>query len=64
MSTEKKTWHVREIGTGNSIDTIEVEASMSDRQEERLLRGMLTNMNREQFYKALKGTPPWNRRTS
>lgn len=23
---------------------------MSDRQEERLLRGMLTNMNREKFY--------------
>lgn len=50
MSTEKKTWHVREIDTGKSIDTIEVDASMSDRQEERLLRGMLTNMNREQFY--------------
>lgn len=47
---EKKTWHVREIDTGESIDTIEVNANMSDRQEEKLLRGMLTNMNRDKFY--------------
>ena len=38
---EKKTWHVRDI---------EVNADMSDRQEEKLLRGLLTNMNREKFY--------------
>lgn len=47
---EKKTWHIREIETGKSIDTIEVEANMSDRQEEKLLRGMLTNMDRDRFY--------------
>lgn len=47
---EKKTWHIREIETGKSIDTIEVDANMSERQEERLLRGMLTNMDRDRFY--------------
>lgn len=47
---EKKTWHIREIETGESIDTIEVDANMSDRQEEKLLRGMLTNMDRDRFY--------------
>lgn len=47
---EKKTWHIREIETGKSIDTIEVGANMSERQEERLLRGMLTNMDRDRFY--------------
>lgn len=48
--TEKKTWHIREIETGESVESIEVDADMSDRQEERLLRGMLTNMNRDKFY--------------
>lgn len=49
-SAQKKTWHIREIETGESVESIEVDADMSDRQEERLLRGMLTNMNREKFY--------------
>lgn len=48
--TARKTWHIREIETGDSIDTIEVNANMSDRQEEKLLRGLLTNMNRDKFY--------------
>lgn len=47
---EKKTWHIRETASGESVHSIEVDADMSDRQEERLLRGMLTNMNRDRFH--------------
>lgn len=47
---EKKTWHIREIDSGESVHAIEVDEDMSERQEERLLRGMLTNMNRDKFY--------------
>lgn len=47
---EKKTWHIRDFETQESIKSIEVNANMSDRQEERLLRGMLANMNRDKFY--------------
>lgn len=47
---EKKTWHVREIETGKSIHEITVDANLSERQEERRLRGLLRNMDRAQFY--------------
>lgn len=49
-NAQKKTWHIRDIDTGKSVRAIEVNADMSDRQEEKLLRGMLTNMNRDKFY--------------
>lgn len=49
--TETKTfWHIREIGTGESVEAVEVRPGMSDREEERLLRGMLLNLDTERFY--------------
>lgn len=45
-----KLWHIREVSTGASVETMRVAPDMDDRQQERLLRGMLTNMDRTRFY--------------
>ena len=47
---QKKTWHIRSIETGESIDTIEVSADMSERREEKLLRSILLRIDTERFY--------------
>lgn len=53
MSEQTETkmfWHIREIDTGKSVKAVEVRPDMSDREEERLLRGMLLNLDAEMFY--------------
>lgn len=46
----KKTWHIRDLETKESIDTIEVSADMSERLEEKLLRAILMRIDIERFY--------------
>lgn len=45
-----KLWHIREVSTGDSVEAVRIAPEMNDRQQERLLRGMLTNMDRTRFY--------------
>lgn len=42
--------YVKELGTNRVVHTVEVSLPCSDRQQERLLYGMLANMNTDKYY--------------
>lgn len=55
MATDTKTWHVRSFETGESVHEVTVSATLTERQEERTLRGLLRNMDRDRFYVDTEG---------